>query len=243
MSAIAVRQSGGYDLATIDAECFAIEARARECSSVPEIKDMTNKLGAIDEYLARTSTDGRARVQAAMRRLEARIGELLPKFPNNDRRSQEFQVQRDVLETATNGWTLHKGILGDFRQMAANPDVVETVIAESTDDRPPSRRKVMEAIKGPKREGWREARERRRFFAHDVDRIRGRLDADASFANRLRQMRDVEGAIAQALDDRAGQIDDLLSALDVVAKYTRLMKRALQLTTGRATLSVVDGDA
>jgi hypothetical protein len=38
--------------------------------------------------------------------------------------------------------------LHEFRLMAAHDDVVERVIAESTDDDPPSRRKVLQAIRG-----------------------------------------------------------------------------------------------
>lgn len=34
----------------------------------------------------------------------------------------------------------------EFRQMAKHPDIVEKVIAESTDDSPASRRKVLRAI-------------------------------------------------------------------------------------------------
>jgi uncharacterized protein (DUF2252 family) len=41
---------------------------------VAELCDAGNRLAAIDEYLSRTSTEGRSRVAAAMRRLEASVG-------------------------------------------------------------------------------------------------------------------------------------------------------------------------
>jgi hypothetical protein len=42
---------------------------------------------------------------------------------------------------------LHRQQLADFRLMAAHPDIVEEVIANSTDKAPASRRKVVAAIK------------------------------------------------------------------------------------------------
>jgi Fe-S-cluster formation regulator IscX/YfhJ len=71
-----------------------------------------------------------------MRRLEARIGELLPRE----------QGQRSDLLPNHGEEVLNDRQKAEFRQMAAHPEIVEQVIAESTDDAPASRRKVMEAI-------------------------------------------------------------------------------------------------
>lgn len=71
---------------------------------------------------------------AAMRRLEVRIGELLGPADNRG--------------PATLGRDLGLGPdeRHDFREMASHPEVVEAVIAESTDEEPASRRKVLEGL-------------------------------------------------------------------------------------------------
>lgn len=123
-------------------QCAAVEAWAQTCESVPELQDASNRLAAIDEYLARTSTEGRSRVAAAMRRLEMRIGSLLPSEPG--RRTDLRPVPREG-QVAIASTQRH-----DFRQMAEHSEVVEQVIAESTDEAPASRRKVMDRIREAK---------------------------------------------------------------------------------------------
>jgi hypothetical protein len=124
-------------LAAVHDQCAAIEAWAEACESVPELRDASNKLAAIDTYLERTSIEGRARTAAAMRRLEVRIGQLLG--PAEKGRPSNGNVPR---EQRLPGNRRH-----DFRQMAEHEDVVEEVIADSTDENPASRRKVTEAIR------------------------------------------------------------------------------------------------
>lgn len=119
--------------------CDEIERWVSECDSVPELRDGGHQLAAIQTYLERTSTAGRARVAAAQRRVEVRIGELLgPAEHGGDRHGE--QVPRDELAIPANRRT-------EFRQMAEHPEVVEDEIAKSTDEAPASRRKVTEAIK------------------------------------------------------------------------------------------------
>lgn len=116
----------------------SIETWAASCESVAELKDAGNKLAAIDEYLARTSTDGRAQLAATMRRLEVRIGQLLgPAEPTAG-------PGRGKPSTATDG--LSRDQRSEFRRIAEQADVVEAVIAESTDEAPASRRQVLAAI-------------------------------------------------------------------------------------------------
>lgn len=129
-------------LVAVDDQCSAVEAWAERCDSIPELRDATNRLAAIDEYLTRTSTEGRGRVAAAMRRLEVRIGKLLgPATPNggNDRNGS---VATDPFE---DGLTRHQRT--DFRQMAENEDEVEKAISESTDEVPASRRSITARIR------------------------------------------------------------------------------------------------
>lgn len=123
-------------LAAVDDQCSAIEAWAEQCESVPELRDATNKLAAIDEYLNRTSTEGRGRVAAAMRRLEVRIGKLLG----------PARVGRPAVGTSV-ATDLSPDQRSEFRQMAENEDKVEQVIAASTDEEPASRRKVLDRIR------------------------------------------------------------------------------------------------
>ncbi len=137
MNGLAVHEPPG--VVAVHDQCDAIEQWAAECQSVPELRDAGNRLAAIDEYLQRTTTEGRSRVAAAMRRLEVRIGELLgPATVGTNQHSEPL--------VATNGSDLSRIQRHEFREMAAHPEVVEEVIEESTDDEPASRRKVQDAI-------------------------------------------------------------------------------------------------
>lgn len=129
-------------LVVVDDQCAAVERWAEQCQSIPELRDASHKLAAIDEYLSRTSTEGRARVAAAQRRLEVRIGTLLgPADNGGDRKSDQFI--REVTELTPNERTT-------FRKMAEHVEIVEGAIAESTDEQPASRRKVMERVRASK---------------------------------------------------------------------------------------------
>lgn len=132
-------------LVAVDQQCAAIETWAEECGSVPELQDATHKLAAIDEYLLRTSSEGRGRVAAAMRRLEVRIGHLVGP-PQTGRRTDLEPVERDRQV----GWDLPKDRRSQFRQMAQHADVVEEEIARSTDDNPVTHRGVMRAVRAAK---------------------------------------------------------------------------------------------
>ena len=77
-----------------------------------------------------------------------RLGEILQTQTlqhGGDRRSEQFQDYRGNLEIP-----LNPKVLNDFRQMAAHSEVVEQVIEESSNDDPPSRAKVLRAIKAVK---------------------------------------------------------------------------------------------
>jgi sugar phosphate isomerase/epimerase len=141
MSALEVR-SEPSSLIEVFTQCDVIEAWAASCDSVAELKQSGIELGVMDDYLARTSTEGRARVQATMRRLEVRIGQLLPVpkvgNPGNGNRDSNTEL-------------IERHVAHDMREMAEHPDLVEEVIAASTDEAPASRRKVTEAIKSASR--------------------------------------------------------------------------------------------
>lgn len=185
-------------LVQVEDQCQMVEAWAAQCDSVPELRDAGNKLSAIDEYLARTSTDGRARVALAQRNLEARIGDLIgPGIPG-----------RPPADNPNHGKGLDDGLndrqRSEFRQLAGNRDVIDDVAAESTDDDPPSRRKVMKAIKqqtkpqrsplaaDAERAGWQ--------FRKAVERLEA-IAADDRFPSNKRQVADqIGGHLSYAIE-------------------------------------------
>lgn len=127
-------------LVQVDEQCTSIEVWAEQPDrTIAELRDAGHKLAAIDEYLARTSTEGRARVAATQRRLEVRIGVLLGPASPNGKGSGSIAI--DPSEA------LSKDERSAFRKMAEHPDVVDDVIASSTDEQPASRRKVVDKIK------------------------------------------------------------------------------------------------
>jgi len=117
----------------IEQRCLSIEAWAEGCESVSELRDAGARLAAIDEYLARTSSEGRAMVAATQRRLEVRIGILLGSATVG---AHAGATARDLSRTERR----------EFRLLATNPDAVEEVIANSTDDEPASRREALRAV-------------------------------------------------------------------------------------------------
>ena len=74
-----------------------------------------SKWAAITEYVRRTSREGVAEAEGALRRLEMRVGELLDPAPTPGRPTNQMSVATDITRTARH----------EFRQMAANPKVVE----------------------------------------------------------------------------------------------------------------------
>jgi hypothetical protein len=152
-------------LVAVNDQCAAVEAWAEQCQSIPELQDATNRLAAIDEYLSRTSTEGRGRVAAAMRRLEVRIGELFgaPMTPSEAGATKGTGRDQELVDSGT------KAI---FRRMAENPGVVEDVIAEATDEAPASRRKVTERIRDAVRNNPPEDTRTKLPMAERADQIR-----------------------------------------------------------------------
>lgn len=152
MSALQIQQP--TSLASVTDQCEQIERWSETCESVAELRDVSNKLAAIDEYLHRTSNEGRGRVAATLRRLEVRIGRLLGKSPGAGRPSGGNLVH---------GQDFNDRQRHDFREMAEHADLVEQLAEQSTDDQPLSRRKVLQAIADAEREI-----EQERAIAEDV---------------------------------------------------------------------------
>lgn len=134
-------------LVAVADQCSKLEIWAEQCESIPELQDANNKLAAIDDYLAKTSIEGRSRVAAAMRRLEVRIGKLLP--PPMTATERGALAHADPSATARMPQLKISGRdRRRFRQMAENEDIVEQVIASSHDRDPASRNSVIRKITG-----------------------------------------------------------------------------------------------
>lgn len=114
--------------------CTDITAWAAGADDIDAVKEAKARLEAIDLYIARTSSAGRAEVAATLRRLEVRIGQLLG------------PAEVGSHSSATEGPGLTKDQRHEFRQMAEHPDIVEQTIAASSDDKPASRRQVLTKI-------------------------------------------------------------------------------------------------
>ncbi|MGI9118792.1 MAG: hypothetical protein ACR2G7_01455 [Acidimicrobiales bacterium] len=201
-------QNEGVD---VYGQCDEIERWAAACDSVPELQDGGHQLAAIQTYLERTSTAGRARVAAAMRRLEARIGDLLG--PAEVGRPATGKVPREEPSIPANR-------RADFRRMAEHPEVVEDEIVKSTDEAPASRRKVMEAIKKTKaakpekrrrtplpdfaqKAGWE--------YRKSVERLERVFEDDRFAANKEQVARHVRGHLAYGIEvcpDLAHQLSE-----------------------------------
>lgn len=125
--------------AEVDGYAEAVERFAADCDDIHEVREARNKWAAITEYIRRTSRDGVARAEAAERRLEQRIGALLgPPTPGRTPggMSEGSDISRDDRM--------------EFRQMAEHADIVDAVIAASTDASPPTRNKIRTAIRDHK---------------------------------------------------------------------------------------------
>jgi len=114
----------------------ALVAWADTVDDVAEVRDAANKWAAITEYVRRTSREGVAEAESALRRLEVRVGQLLGPASPNGKGSGSHASDPSIGPDDRSR----------FRAMADNADVVEDVIAASTDADPPSRRKVLHEI-------------------------------------------------------------------------------------------------
>lgn len=136
----AIPEPSAVDFSRV-AFCEQLVLWAQTSDDTEQLKEARDKLSAIDEYYAQSrQIEGRNLVVATMRRIEVRIGELL----NAEGEHRGGRTDRGT-QNPTAG-RLPKNLASDARKMAANPDVVDRVIAESTDENPATRKKVVDAI-------------------------------------------------------------------------------------------------
>jgi hypothetical protein len=160
----------------------SIVAWADQTDSVTEVREATSKWAAITEYVRRTSRDGIAEAEAVLRRLEVRVGKLLGPAEVGGRG-----------KVSTTSDTFSRDERSDLRALADHEDVVEQVIAESTDQSPPSRNKVLGAIRdskpsSPRRSPLTEAAERAGWDLRKATERIERIVADDRFTANKQQV-------------------------------------------------------
>lgn len=124
--------------------CDAIELALPLISDPAELAEAKAKLMAIETYMAQHTKQGRARLEAALRRIEMRMGEVLGDAERGGDRGNQHTGGK---LSAGNLPELPKKERHELRLLAAHRDVAEQVIAKSDDRKPPSRRQVLDAIR------------------------------------------------------------------------------------------------
>lgn len=214
MTAVVVPKPGDVlDTRTLHERCDAIDRWAGETDDVDALQAARAGLSAIDEYLLRTSVAGRARVQASLRQLEVRIGELLgPADLDGKRRNQHSELSTAVESS------ISKDERSAFRRMAAHRDVVDEVIAGSSDERPASRARVLRTIDERTRGGGSydgpPASQLARMFADRVGWLASTLDTFG--VERLAEA--VEALASEQRESLAAACDVLLGQLGEIRR-------------------------
>jgi hypothetical protein len=207
--------------------CQSVEAQLPHVDDVAALKDAAAKMRAIDQYVALTSTEGRQAIAATVRRIEIRAGELLPDAVTGSHHS-----------VTTEGSLLTKDERHDFRQMAAHPDIVEAEIAKGTDERPTSRRQVMQAIRDT-------IRSEEEQLAHELASrgIEVLSDPTAIAANKSWIAMDaaVASVIRQVLDVSARYSNDDLESLQVGRLWQSTRQNASRASAFLNYLSGIGG--
>lgn len=144
MTALALPSPDKLTVAELRDVCTTVVQWANEQNDVETVLATREAFNVMAEYLR--LNDAAREAEATMRYLEVRIGELLgPAEWGGDRKSD--QVSNGKVDPLG----LHPLAVHKFRQMAAHPEVVDRVIEESTESSPPSRNKVLNAIRELKR--------------------------------------------------------------------------------------------
>lgn len=217
--------------------CASVVQWANDCDDVKTVLEALEVFGVVAEYLR--INDAAREGEAAMRYLEMRIGELAGPAvigrPSSDGNVPHVEHN------------LHRTRLHEFRQMAQHPDVVEQVIVESSQESPPSRTKVLNAIKALGRAadeakaendafkaGLVQQREwAATFKAEPGDDWKRRERAQLASVRLIRTIRDFAGEItpqdlAHMLDTgfdyvKAGFSDDLAECFNLLDPYREVL--------------------
>ena len=125
--------------ATIAQHGSEIVAWAEGSDDIDAVRDYVARWAAVTEYVRRTSREGVAEAESVLRRLETQVGKLLGPAKLGRPTLEESSVAPE---------DIGRHDRSEFRLMAEHPEIVDAVIAASTDSSPPSRRKVIAAIRG-----------------------------------------------------------------------------------------------
>lgn len=201
--------------AQVDTYATKIEQFASECEDITAARDVRSRWAAVTEYIRKSSRDGIARAEAAQRRIEQRIGELIIAEREAGRladRGRPINAEGSAFSSEDIG--IHRNDAAEFVAMAEHADVLDEVIDRSDDAAPATRNKVRNAIKQRKRSDW-EA---------EVDRINQEglraagLDgppSEAALAHRrsIDVMSQINGGTRQILEARdALTLDEIVEA-------------------------------
>jgi hypothetical protein len=133
--------------AEVDEYAVAVERFADDCDDIAAVTDTKNRWAAITEYIRRTSRDGVNRAEVAMRHLEQRVGLLIKAKREAGELATAHRPSGSVEVSTLPNIGLDRHDAAEFVAMAEHPEVVEAVIAESSDDAPATRNKVRTAIR------------------------------------------------------------------------------------------------
>jgi DNA-binding CsgD family transcriptional regulator len=213
------------DVVDVYALCLSAEAFYIALDDVAEVYDAKAKFAGIDTYMAQKSKDGRARIGATMRRLETHIGELIgPSEHGGDRKTD--QDRRDGLDPLTR----HER--AEFRLMAAHPDIVEAVISEADDNAPPSRKKILGAIRVHKQTTKKETDVHTLTSADRTEQIR-RLSASGMTSSAIADELGITVSRVSAIAKQSGLVLGRRSAAGMTARVSTAKAMAAEGHTSR----------
>lgn len=167
------------------------------------VVDLHARWCALTEYLELTSSEGLAEAESTKMLLLQRIGELNPPQPGPGRGHQEKK-------NPDNGNLLGKNRMTEARKLAANPDIVNDVIDEGTDDDPPSKAKALKQIKARE-----EDRTRQIIELHEQGRTQREIADELGIAKsgvwkRLKEHGHIDEAKTQREQDRAARTNQII---------------------------------
>lgn len=134
----------------VDAAASQIEEWADQTDDIGQVRELQDKWAALTEYIRRKSRQGVARAEAAERHIENRLGCLIKAKRDAGELAPAHRPSISVTAVTLTDLGISRRQAADFVAMAEHPDIVEQVIARSDDESPPSRRKVIDAIRSHK---------------------------------------------------------------------------------------------
>lgn len=158
MAADLVLPASGRDLSVAEVEgwCDQIAQIVSEEADIHHLTDLRSRFQPFAAAFTKATKKGSSTIAATERRIEVRLGELLTQSRESGElvkhggdRKTEIKADAAALKLADVGLTRQEA--AEFVAMAEHPEVVEQVIAESSDTAPASRNRVRQAVKAERR--------------------------------------------------------------------------------------------